>query len=634
MNLRHPFLSLRSRQNAMTIIKQEENSLRTRLRLILLIATIVAFISSSFGQTPGKSIFFEQVKIFDGHQFSGPTNVLVEAGKIQSVGNQVKKPAGAEVIAGAGLTLLPGLIDSHVHVFSTAPLIQALALGVTTELDMFSSVKNSKSIEQDQSEGQLMNAADIRTAGTLVTAPGGHGTEYGLPIPTITSPDQAQAFVDARLAEGSDYIKVIYDDALEYGAPKAIPTLDKQTLAAVIAAAHQRGKIAVVHIGSLQQARDAIDAGADGLAHLFIGEHSDPEFGKFVAAHHAFVIPTLSVLQSICGMSKEKEALANDPHISEALTTRELENLKAVFPSRSHISLSCAGAVEAVAQLHQAHVPILAGTDAPNPGTEHGASMHGELVLLVQAGLTPAEALEAATANPAKAFRLNDRGIIAPGMRADLLLVRGDLATDIKATREIAGVWKAGVRDDRQAYLAEIKQARQEISSAPKGSENGVVSDFDDLTTKSNYGAWLTSTDSILGGKSTAKMETVAGGANNSKGSLHVTGEVAPSFQFAWSGVMFSPGRQVMSPVDLSRKKTIRFWVKGDGKTYRIMLFTEKTGPMPLTQTFTAGPEWKQFTFTIASFGGADGHGLNAVVFAAGPTPGNFEFYLDEVHIE
>jgi imidazolonepropionase-like amidohydrolase len=599
-------------------------------RITLLLATIIVFASSSFGQTSTKPIFFEHVRIFDGHQFSGPVNVLVESGKIQLVGSLVKKPASAEVIAGEGLTLLPGLIDSHVHVLWSAHLTQALAYGVTTELDMFSSVQNSKSIEEDQAAGKLSDEADLRTAGTLVTAPGGHGTEYGLNIPTITSPDQAQAFVDARIAEGSDYIKIIYDDALEYGAPKPTPTLDKKTLAAVIAATHKRGKLAVVHIGSLQQARDAIEAGADGLAHLFIGEHSDPDFGKLVAAHHAFVVPTLSVLNSICGI--KKDALVNDPRISSGLPSSDLENLKAVFPSRTH--LSCDGATEAIHQLRQSHVPILAGTDAPNPGTEHGASMHGELALLVQAGLTPAEALEAATANPAKSFRLNDRGEIAPGKRADLLLVKGDPGADITATRNIVGIWKAGVHDDRDAYLAEIKKLQQQVSGHPPDSESGVVSDFDDLTAKARYGQWMTSTDQIMGGKSTAKIEAVAGGANNSRGSLHVTGEVAPSFQFAWSGAMFSPGQRIMEAVDLSNKKTISFWAKGDGKTYRIMLFTQKNGPIPLTQTFTAGPEWKQFTFPLSSFEGADGHGLNAVIFAAGPTPGSFDFYLDEVHIE
>ncbi|HEV2989965.1 MAG TPA: hypothetical protein VG759_16090, partial [Candidatus Angelobacter sp.] len=96
----------------------------------------------------------------------------------------------------------------------------------------------------------------------------------------------------------------------------------------------------------------------------------------------------------------------------------------------------------------------------------------------------------------------------------------------------------------------------------------------------------------------------------------------------------FSPGRRIMDAVDLSSKKTINFFAKGDGKTYRIMLFTQKSGPVPLIQTFTAGPEWKQFTFPISSFEGADGHSISAVIFAAGPSPGAFEFYLDEVHIE
>src|ERR1700724_791878 len=174
------------------------------IRLVLL---VLALISSSLAQPSVKPVFFEHVKLFDGHRFSGPVNVLVESGKIQAVGEQVRKPAGAEVIAGGGLTLLPGLIDSHVHVFGAAHLIQALAFGVTTELDMFSSVRNSKSIEEDQAAGKLTNEADLRTAATLVTAPGGHGTESGVIIPTISSPAEAQAFVDARIAEGSDYIK-------------------------------------------------------------------------------------------------------------------------------------------------------------------------------------------------------------------------------------------------------------------------------------------------------------------------------------------------------------------------------------------------------------------------------------------
>jgi imidazolonepropionase-like amidohydrolase len=95
-----------------------------------------------------------------------------------------------------------------------------------------------------------------------------------------------------------------------------------------------------------------------------------------------------------------------------------------------------------VRQLHAAGVPLLAGTDAPNPGTTHGASLHREL--LVNAGLTTTEALAAATSVPARIFGLRDRGRIAPGMRADLLLVEGNPVRDMTDTRNIVAVWKKG----------------------------------------------------------------------------------------------------------------------------------------------------------------------------------------------
>ena len=95
-------------------------------------------------------------------------------------------------------------------------------------------------------------------------------------------------------------------------------------------------------------------------------------------------------------------------------------------------------------------MPILAGTDAPF-GSVHGVSLHHKLELLVKAGLTPMDALAAATSVPAHLFDLADRGRIAAGLRADLLLVEGDPTSDIRATRAIAGVWKWGEAIDRQA---------------------------------------------------------------------------------------------------------------------------------------------------------------------------------------
>lgn len=289
--------------------------------------------------------------------------------------------------------------------------------------------------------------ADLRSAGTLVTAPGGHGTQYGFAIPTITRPDEADAFVDARLAEGSDYIKLVYDDGSAWGRP--IPTISIETMTAVIAATHRRDRLAVVHIATLQAARTALSAGADGLAHLFVDQTPDLEFGAFVATTHAFVVPTLTVLESATG-TPSGASLVTDPSLAPYLTRAAASNLALAWPVPPTNRIQ--HAIATVRQLKAHGVPILAGSDAPNPGTAHGASIHRELALLVQAGLTPSEALTAATAAPAAALHLNDRGRIAVGLRGDLLLVNGDPTADIRATRDIVAIWKAGIRFARERY--------------------------------------------------------------------------------------------------------------------------------------------------------------------------------------
>jgi imidazolonepropionase-like amidohydrolase len=355
------------------------------------------------------------------------------------------------------MTLLPGLIDAHTHVFGDA-LRKAVVHGVTTELDMFTAHFLAAMMRSEQAAGGASGRADLFSAGTLVTVPGGHGTEYGMAIPTLEGPEAAPAFVDARLAEGSDYIKIVYDDGSAYG--KSTPTLSKETMAAVIAAAHARGKLAVVHIGTLKDAGEAIESGADGIVHLFLDRPPDASFGKLVARHRAFVIPTLTVLESVTGVAGGA-SLSADAAMAKALYPVEVDYLSKPFRTRPGSTLAFAHAQATVRQLRAANVPVLAGTDAPNPGTVHGASLHRELELLVTAGLTPLEALAAATSVPAARFKLADRGRIAPGMRADLLLVQGDPTSDIRATRKIVRVWKGGVPIDRASYLEDVRRERE-----------------------------------------------------------------------------------------------------------------------------------------------------------------------------
>jgi len=581
---------------------------------------------------PDNSFVVRHARVFDGHQLQREADVWVQGGIIKSIGKDLKVPTDAKVVDGSGDTLLPGLIDSHTHAWGDA-LKQSLVFGVTTELDMFTDVKFMQQQKKEQAEGRAMDAADLFSAGTLATAPGGHGTEYGFTIPTLSAPGEAQAWVDARVAEGSDYIKIVLDDASTYGGHR--PTLSLDTLKAVVDAAHKDGKLAVVHIGSQKDARDAISAGADALVHLFADSAPAADFASFAAAQHVFIIPTLSVLESVSGTASGK-SLVTDPRLEPFLDADSKASLSRGFPAfPTHPSELYAE--QTVSALTMAHVPILAGTDAPNPGTTHGASIHRELELLVRSGMTPTEALTAATSAPAVAFHISDRGEIAPGKRADLLLVKGDPTQDITATRDIVSVWKLGVAADRNGYRAAVQKAKEEAAKkAPTADTgNGLISNFDNGKPETKFGAgWVVSTDNIAGGKSTAEMKVIPGGANSDAFAMEVSGVIDGGLPYAWGGIMFSPGSQAFAPVDLSAHKAITIWAKGDGQTYRAMIFTASGGRIPPQQTFVAGPEWKKYSFPFSGFNGSDGHDVSAILFVGGPAAGKFDFKIDEVGLE
>jgi len=176
---------------------------------------------------------------------------------------------------------------------------------------------------------------------------------------------------------------------------------------------------------------------------MFIGDSLGSDFGQFAASHHVFVIPTLSTLHMICGRSEGPSIIA-DPYLQPYIDAQWRSMLEVpADASRNHL---CSATADAMRQLIAAHVPLLAGTDSPVPGNTYGASVHVELRLLVDAGLTSSQALAAATSLPAKVFGLSDRGYVRQNTRADLVLVQGDPTQDIASTRHIVSVWKRGVR--------------------------------------------------------------------------------------------------------------------------------------------------------------------------------------------
>jgi imidazolonepropionase-like amidohydrolase len=391
------------------------------------------------------------VRVFDGTRTHEHRTVVVDSGRITAIGGvSLPIPRNARVVAGSGATLLPGLIDAHVHVSSAAPLAalrQSLWFGVTTVIDMFAEPTTLNVLNA----ARLADAADVASvvsAGVGATIAGGHPTQMGIPIPTISRADSAEAFVDARRAEGSRFLKVFYDDGSSYASlPGRIPRLPLETMKALVATAHRRGLLVVAHIGSEAEARDAIDAGVDGLAHTFVGGSVGPDFGRLTASRGVFVIPTLATRYWWCGRSLAP-VLLGDTSWLRHVSAEFVYALRIPAPDSAHAS-SCRGTDDGIRLLARAHATIVAGTDAPSPGLAYGASLHHELELLVGAGLTPMEALTAATSAAARAFRLDDRGEVSVGKRADLVLVRGDPTANIRATRDIVAVWKRGERIDR-----------------------------------------------------------------------------------------------------------------------------------------------------------------------------------------
>jgi imidazolonepropionase-like amidohydrolase len=393
-----------------------------------------------------RPLVIRHVAVFDGTHLLHDQTVFAQGETIVEVGSHVSFPEGASVIEGRGKTLLPGLIDARTRTTDGDSLGQAVIFGVTTSLDMFTDLAALQKIRDEAS----FDRADLYSAGTIITVPGGYGTQFGIQIPTLAKEPDSDAFVAARVKEGSDYIYIAYDDGFASG--NRWPEHNYATLHSLVEAAHKRKKLAIVHAGSLRESQEAIHAGADGLSHIFWGNSSDPAFATLAAKQKMFVIPLLAAVENACGLALGKE-LASDPKLEPYLSSADKTRLSLKPPHPA----PCNGSLEAFSQLHKAHVTILAGSDSSEPGTAPGASLHRELEVLVRAGLSPTEALEAATSAAARAFHLDDRGVIAKGKRSDFFLVNGDPTKHILATRDIVSVWKQGVLAEREAYRSQLK---------------------------------------------------------------------------------------------------------------------------------------------------------------------------------
>ncbi len=572
------------------------------------------------------SFAINHVRIFDGEKTIENASVFIQQGKIAAIGNTIKIPNNIPAYDGTGKTLLPGLIDSHTHTYGDAQK-DALRFGVTTEMDMFSDWHLLAAAKKQRESFGRVEQADLWSAGTLATVPGGHGTEYGMKIPTLTTVEEAPSFVQARINEGSDYIKIVFDDGSAYGPTVKIKSLTPDVTKALIQSAHKNNKKALIHIASFQQAKTMTAQGADGLVHIFIDQVADSAFIEQAQKQHLFIVPTLSVTGSLAGADEGKK-LATDVQLKDYLTVLQTNALKASFPPQWQNPKVLENALASVKLLHAAGIPLLAGTDAGNPSTTHGASLHGELSLLVRAGLSPSAALNAATALPAKIFGLHDRGRIAVGMRADLVLVSGNPTKNITDTRNIDFIWKNGYRLERN----KTGGVNSDVTAI---TPSGLISDFEQEKISSRYGnGWHVTTDQQMNGASQVSIKLIPSGVKNSKGALEISGRIKPGFAFPWAGAFFGPGAKAMQAVSYSNAKELVFWVKGDDRTYSVMMLSSVSAAgAPPSQSFITSNEWNEIRLPMAGFAGLELSSVSGFSFNAIGSEGEFSFMIDNVEI-
>lgn len=412
-----------------------------------LLAFAAACGSSEPEMVPGLKAFVG-AELFDGEGSPAGTSVIVvRDGRIEAVGpaSQVQVPAGAETIDLTGKYVTPGWIEAHGHVGgakgldtgeaakTTENLQNQLTLlakyGVTTVFSQGGEPEGAFAL-RDGSHDPELNRARLLMAGTIVTGP---------------TPDEARAQVDADAAAGVDWIKIRVDDNLGSG-----QKMSKETYTAVIEQAHKHNLKVSAHLYYLEDAKGLLDAGVDMIAHSIRDKEVDDELIAKLKEKNVCVIPTLTREVSTY-VYESKPAFFDDPFFTKLADATVLTALQT--PERQKASQGkgpqtykkqLAVASANVKKLFDAGVKIAMGTDAGPPARFLGYFEHMEMQMMVDAGLTPTEALQVATSDAAGCLGLTDVGTLKVGKWADFAVFDQDPQANIANTKTLSSVYVAG----------------------------------------------------------------------------------------------------------------------------------------------------------------------------------------------
>jgi imidazolonepropionase-like amidohydrolase len=439
-----------------------------RLALQLLFAAMMA--PPAFAQ----ATLYEGARLIpgDGRPAIERSAFLVDNGTITRVGRQgeVKAPAGATRVDLTGKTVMPALIDIHTHTgfqrgatyrpenYSRDTIIddlnRALYFGVSTVVSEGIDPGDAAfRIRDDQAAGRL-GGARLFTAGRGMGAPNagpGADTYRGIAY-DVTTAEEGRRDVRDLAAQRVDFVKIWVDDR-----NGRAPELSAPLYGAIIDEAHKHGIRVNAHVFYLADAKGLVAAGIDGFTHMVRDKDMDDEVVQAIVKRGVYIMPTLQNTERGRNMEMPSSLAAWLNGLArEAIPPALMAKVQAAYGGRTTAQASAARERYAILQrsltkLAAAGARIVLGGDTGLQDDPFGFAEHRELELMVDAGMTPMQALVAATSRGAEYLRLRNTGTLAPGKSADLLVLDANPLDDITNTRRIAQIFLKGRAIDRDA---------------------------------------------------------------------------------------------------------------------------------------------------------------------------------------
>ncbi|HSF17991.1 MAG TPA: amidohydrolase family protein [Vicinamibacteria bacterium] len=403
----------------------------------------------------------------EGQRVVHDAAMVVDNGEIVAAGeaSTIETPAGARRVDLSGRTVMPLLNSLHVHLGYLVDNVMAaenyaresiladldthLSYGVGSVLVLGTDGgETAFQIREEQRAGKLLGAR-LFTVGRGVTSVGGWPTTIA-PIAKVpqqvATEEEARAAVRAMIEKKADAIKIWVDDA-----GGSVPKIAPELYRAAIDEASQSGVPVLAHVFYLEDAKELVQAGVSALAHSIRDEVVDDALVAAMRERNVFYVPTLVTHEAGVAYADAPEWVG-EPAMARSVSASVIETLKSdafVESQRSSAGLDAAReqyriALENVKKLADGGVRIALGTDSGTPNRFPGYFEHRELELMVDAGLTPLQAIEAGTTVGGEILGLRNAGVIAPGSEASFLVVEGDPASDIRATRNVSKVYIRG----------------------------------------------------------------------------------------------------------------------------------------------------------------------------------------------